>query len=107
MNPVIENYQHLSSLTAQMSVFAAQGEWDHLVELEKQCSLRVETIKTLDAAFQLNESALLRKAELIRKILADDAEVRKHTGPWMEQLQRSMQSAGQEHRLHQAYSGEY
>ena len=107
MNPVIENYQHLSSLTARMSVFAAQGEWDHLVELEKQCSLCVESIKALDATVPLNESALLLKADLIRKTLADDAEVRKHTGPWMEQLQRSMQSAGQEQRLHQAYSGEY
>lgn len=107
MNPVIENYQRISSLSAQMRVSATQGEWDHLVELEKQCSLCVESIKSQDATTTLNESDLLHKAELIRKILADNAEVRKHTEPWMAQLQRTMQSAGQEHRLHQAYSGEY
>lgn len=107
MNPAIENYQRLSSLAAQMRVAATQGEWDHLVELEKQCGLQVEVIRTLDATVPLNESALLLKTELIRKILADHAEVRKHTEPWMSQLQHNMQSAEQEHRLHQAYSGEY
>jgi flagellar protein FliT len=107
MNPVIENYEFLSSLTGQMRVAASQGEWDHLVELEGQCSRRVESMKTLDAATPLDEEARLRKVALIRKILADDAEIRKQTEPWMAELQHLMQSVSQERRLQQAYSGEY
>ena len=106
MNPVIENYEFLSSITGQMRVAAMQGEWDHLVELEKQCSQRVETMKTQDAATLLDESTRLRKVALIRKILADDAEIRNHTEPRMAQLQRIMRSVGQERRLQQAYSVE-
>ena len=106
MNPVIENYEFLSSITGQMRAAATQGEWDRLVELEGQCSQRVETMKAVDAATPIDESTRLRKVALIRKILADDKEIRNHTEPWMVQLQRLIQSAGQERRLQQAYSNE-
>lgn len=104
MHPVIENYEHLSSLTAQMRVAATQGQWDYLVELEKQCSQRVASMKTQDAATPLDEDTRLRKVALIRKILADDADIRNRTEPWMAQLQRIMQSARQEQRLLETYS---
>lgn len=104
MHPVIENYEHLSALTAQMREAAVQGEWDHLVALEEQCRQRVASMKEQDAAVPLDESTRLRKVALIRKILADDAEIRNKTEPWMAQLQRIMQSARQESRLLDAYS---
>lgn len=104
MHPVIENYEHLSSLTGQMREAAAQGEWDHLVELEQQCGQRVASMKAQDANTPLDEDTRLRKVALIRKILADDAEIRSQTEPWMAQLQRIMQSARQESRLLDAYS---
>ena len=104
MHPVIENYERLSSLTGQMRAAAVQGEWDRLIELEQQCGRHVESMKALDARAALDERTRLRKVELIRKILADDAEVRNRTEPWMAQLQRIMQSARQEGRLLEAYS---
>lgn len=104
MNPVIENYEFLSSIMGQMRVAATQGEWDQLAVLEKQCSQRVAAMKTQGEATPLDESTRQRKAALIRKILADDADIRNHTEPWMAQLQRITQSAGQARRLQQAYS---
>jgi flagellar protein FliT len=107
MNSVIENYEFLSSITARMRMAATHGEWDQLVELEKQCSQHVEVMKIQDTGILPDESTRLRKVELIRKILADDAEIRNHTEPWMAQLQRIMHSSGQERRLQQTYSGDY
>lgn len=104
MNPVIENYEFLSSIMGQMRVAATQGEWDHLVELEGQCSQRVEAMKAQDAATPIDETTRLRKVALIRKMLADDKEIRNHTEPWMAQLQHLIQSTGQERRLLRAYS---
>lgn len=106
MNAVIENYEYLSSLTGQMKTAAQEGEWDRLVDLEKQCSARVEQMKPVDATVPIDEQTRLKKVALIRKILADDAEVRNHTEVWMGQLQRIMQSNRQEQRLAQAYSSE-
>lgn len=104
MNPVIENYEFLSSVMGQMREAAARGEWDHLVELEQQCGQRVESMKALDAAEPLNESARLRKVALIKKILADDAEIRNLTQPWMAQLQNLITGVAQERRVQQTYS---
>ena len=39
----------------------------------------------------------------IRKVLADDAQVRRYTEPWMEQLQVFLGSARQENKLLRAY----
>jgi flagellar protein FliT len=105
MHPVIENYESLSSLTAQMREAALKDEWDHLIELEKQCRQRVATIKLQDASTPLDENARLRKVALIRKILADDAEIRNRVEPWMAQLQRIIQSTWQERRLLETYTG--
>lgn len=106
MNPVIENYESLSSIMGQMRAAATQGEWDHLVELESQCSRQVEAMKAVDATARIDENTRLSKVALIKKILADDKEIRNHTEQWMAQLQNLIQSAGQERRLHQAYSTE-
>jgi len=106
MRSVIENYQQLSNLTSQMRAAAAQGEWDQLVDLEKQCSSHVEAMKQQDLA-PIDESIRLLKVALIHKILADDAAIREQTLPWMAQLQRIMQSSRSEQRLQQAYSSSF
>ncbi len=100
---VINNYESLSAITSRMRDAAEHGEWDALVDLEQQCSRHVATMKPMDAATALDETARQRKIQLIKKILADDAEIRNRTEAWMGQLQRIMQSNRQEQRLHQAY----
>lgn len=102
---VITNYESLSAITSQMRNAAAQGEWDTLVGLEQQCSRHVMAMKPADAAAALDEPARQRKIQLIKKILADDAEIRNRTEVWMDQLQHIMQSNRQEQRLQQAYGG--
>jgi flagellar protein FliT len=103
MNSVINNYQQLSNITGQMRVAAMQGEWDHLAELEQQCSQYVERMKQQDLA-PIDESIRKQKVALINKILADDAAIRDQTLPWMAQLQRNIQGVRSEQRVKQAYS---
>ncbi len=100
---IITNYELLSALTGQMRDAAVHGEWDKLVSIEQQCRQQVATMQPIDAAATLDEPARQRKIQLIKKILADDAEIRNHTETWMDQMQRIMQSNRQEQRLQQAY----
>jgi flagellar protein FliT len=100
---VIRNYESLSAITSRMRDAAVQGEWDTLIGLEQQYSQHVATMKPVDASTSLDESARQRKIQLIKKILADDAEIRSRTESWMGQLQRIMQSNRQEQRLNKAY----
>lgn len=108
MNPVIEDYEFLSSITGQMRIAAIEGEWNHLIELEKQCSQRVARMKSRDAdaaPAPLDEASRLRKVSLIRKILDDDAEIRNRAQPRLAELQRLIQGISQERRVRQTYSG--
>jgi flagellar protein FliT len=100
---VMANYEALSALTGQMRVAAVRGEWDQLISVEYQRGELVAAMKPLDAEVKLDEAARQHKIQLINKILADDADIRKHTQAWMGQLQLSMQSNRQEQRLLHAY----
>jgi flagellar protein FliT len=103
MNAVIEQYESLANITAQMREAAMQGDWDRLSELEEQSRVRVAEMKALDLK-PIDETTRLRKVALIKKILADDAAIRGQAEPWMAQLQRIMNNARSEDRLQKAYS---
>ncbi len=102
MSLVIENYQHLSTLTDLMREAAASGEWDSLVALEKRCAKEIAAFKPRDVA-PVNEDERKQKAALIKKILADDKAIRERTEQWMHQLQQIMQNTRTEQRLQQTY----
>lgn len=102
---IIVNYESLSALTSQMREAAVRGEWDQLIDLEQQCRRHVDAMKQADANATLDEPSRQRKATLIKKILAHDADIRNRTAAWMGQLQRIMQSNRQEQRLQQTYGG--
>lgn len=102
MNLIVEDYQRLSNITAAMRDAAAAGEWDTLVDLEKRCSQTVAEIKPRDVV-PTDEESRKQKADLIRKMLADDKAIRSFTDPWMRQLERIMQSTRSEQRLQNAY----
>lgn len=106
MNSVIEHYEFLSGIMGKMREAAALGEWDHLVELEQQCSQRVALLKA-ESQVPVDEPTRQKKAALIRKILADDAAIRSKTETWMNQLDRIMHSTRTEQRLQKAYAGDF
>jgi flagellar protein FliT len=108
------NYQHILDTYAAVSVksgamleAAKASDWDRLVELEQECRALVDTLRRDDStsrdAPRPDPGYIRRKYDLIRKVLADDAQIRRYTEPWMEQLQVFLGSARQEQRLQRAY----
>jgi flagellar protein FliT len=106
MSLLLEDYQRLSGITGQMREAAAGGEWDRLISLEQDCRRKVEEIKPRDI-IPPDPEERAQKLALLKKILADDADIRSRTEGWMEQLQRIMQSNRSEQRLQQTYLANY
>lgn len=102
---IIVHYESLSDLIDQMREAATSGKWEQLLDLEKQCSHHVASMRLADVDETPDGPSRQRKIQLIKKILANDAEIRNHTEVWMEQLLRIMQSNRQEQRLQNAYGG--
>lgn len=100
-------YQSISNVTGEMAAAARAGEWDRLAALERSCTALVVRLSAaqLEATqpTQLTSEMLRRKVELIHKILADDAEIRGYTEPWMGRVQHLLGNAGMERRLRRAY----
>lgn len=81
----IELYKQMSILSARMAQAARASDWDRLVDLERNVAALREALQGMadldPAAIESGE-----KRRLIQSILEDDAEVRRHTEPWMEQV---------------------
>lgn len=100
---VIDLYQNVADITGRMVSAARDGDWDNLVELEVRCTAQVNVLLKGEAPVALTGNARERKAAIIRKILADDREIRSLTELWMDQLAQLINSTGTERRLNQTY----
>ena len=71
-------YELLSTLSAQMRQAAERGEWDQFISIEQEFNACVARIKPYDK--HIDEVERQRSIELIQKILADNIDIRLHTG---------------------------
>ena len=100
---IIDTYESILVATGQMLEAAQAADWDLLVERERHCRALVDRLIAAHADIELDAPARKRKAEIIRKVLSDDAAIRDLTQPWLARLQHMMTSAGRERQLHAAY----
>lgn len=100
---VLSLYETVANITDQMLAAARNGDWEQLVALETRCAGHVEVLKTGEQPVRLTGASRDRKAEIIRKILADDREIRNLTEPWMAHLAGLINSTSTERKLNQAY----
>ena len=100
---ILTVYESVAELTGQMLEAAGTSDWDLLIALEQQCSSRVSVLRANEAGLPLTGVARERKAELIRKVLADDRSIRDLTTPWMAHLSKLISNNGTQRRLVNAY----
>ncbi len=100
----IELYEEMSLLSSRMVEAARASAWDNLKELEQ----RIADLRNrlLTAAEDSNAPAtdLAHKHSLIQRILEDDAEVRRHTEPWMEHLCHLLSDSARRRDILKAYA---
>lgn len=101
---ILDTYGSIAVKSGQMLDAARNSDWVRLIALEQECRALAETLKRMDDGAAHPDTAYLqRKAELIRKVLADDAAIREFTEPWMGQLAFYLGNARQERKLRRAY----
>jgi flagellar protein FliT len=95
-------YQQIADVSGRMVVAAQDNDWDALVELERDVATLRDRLQGLGDE-NLDSADLTQKRNLIQKILADDAEVRRHTEPWMENVRRFLGAGVKQRRVESAY----
>lgn len=82
----IELYEEMSRLSSCMAAAARASDWEHLIELERGIRSLRDALRAIADDGSEAGTDLARKHSLIQRILEDDAEVRRHTEPWMERI---------------------
>lgn len=99
----LDVYESMSAISAQMVEAATACDWDRLTALEKDCAGLARHLEANGEPIRLSDAEKTRKRDLIHRILADDAEVRRHTQPWMEQVRQFLGGGARERSVRRAY----
>ena len=91
-NRIIACYEMISRATGRMVIAARENDWSNVVSAENECSLIIDDLKKLGDLAPRDLLLRQRKAEIIRKVLADDAEIRDLTQPWLRKLDGYLQN---------------
>jgi flagellar protein FliT len=100
---IIGMYESMGEISDRMVEAAQANDWDRLVELEKNVAHLRDNLRREDRPLSLSSEERARKLRLIHRILNADAEVRRHTEPWMAQVRIFLGSAARERTMKQSY----
>jgi len=100
----IELYEEMSRLSSRMVEAARSGDWDNLIELEQGVSGLRNILMTTPEDSTAPATDQARKSSLIQSILEDDAEIRRHTEPWMEQVRKYLGDGTRRRDVQKAYA---
>lgn len=103
MSSQLQLYEQMCALSNHMVEAARKNDWERLVNLERSVSALRDTLMEQENEATLTPQDAEKKRELIQRILKDDAEVRRHTEPWMEQLRRFLSGNVRKRQVDQAY----
>lgn len=99
----IDTYKEICALSARMVEAARANDWDKLVDLERHVAHLRDSLIGDDEASDLSGHEIDLKRGLIQRILDDDAEIRRYTEPWMEQVRRFLGGRSSRERVERAY----
>lgn len=78
-------YERIAEVTSQILAAARDKEWHKIAELEAQCAIEVQKLKSAQLE-PVAGAELQRKIASIHKILAHDREIRDLLSPWMTRM---------------------
>ena len=99
----IDIYEEMSALSARMVEAAQANDWENLIALEKSVVALRRLLEVDDDNSRLSAREVELKRTLIQRILDDDAEVRRHTEPWMEQVRQFLGGSARRKQVEGAY----
>lgn len=103
----IAAYERIQRITGRMVEAARRADWDRLVALEGVCRSEVDRLVAIDGRGpQLSHELQTRKADIIRGVLADDAEIRRITEPCLARLEELIGTTRNRKLLAHAYDAE-
>lgn len=97
-NTLIDYYRALEAASISMLEAAKRDDWDGVVRLEGTCAVLIEQLRFASTTQELSVEQRTEKSGIMRRILANDAQVRYFAEPWMAHFEKKFE--GLQHILH-------
>lgn len=95
-------YEEMAAITGRMLEAARSGDWDRMIAEERRCKDVVATLRA-QGEVALTDAERRKKHTIIRKMLSDDADIRRLAEPWLRQLENILSASGNARRLNASY----
>jgi flagellar protein FliT len=100
---ILSLYESVAVNTDKMLAAAKSQNWEELTRLETVSAEYIQILRNAEKLEPLSGADLEKKIASIKKILADDREIRNLVEPWMAKLSAMLNSNGKAKKLSQAY----
>ena len=98
----IDYYENIHAASKDMLKAALTGDWEALFDAEQRCARNIDMVRAL-APSPLTFEEQMRKRQIIHAVLEDDANIRKLTQPWLDELQQLLAGSGLRRQAESAY----
>lgn len=98
-------YEAIAALMTRMRAAAHDGDWNTVIAMQDRYRELVDRLHPMDAATTLDDGQRARKHDLLRHILAADADIRDLAAPRLARLAAQAASQRTARALQQTYSG--
>ena len=100
---IVERYRRMADASGRMLSAARLDDWDAVCVVEKECAALIAELSTMGDLAPTDPSLRQQKLEFMKRVLANDAEIRLLSQPWLKKLEGMMQAPSTTERLHRAY----
>lgn len=102
MTDSIKGLEMMAKLSEQMVQAAGSGDWDRLVELERQMKGVRDSLPSIDRT-SMDDATLLHKARLLEGMLKNQKVVMQHVRPWMDRTRKNLADSARDRAVRAAY----
>jgi flagellar protein FliT len=100
---MLDLYEAIGAASGRMRDAALAGNWEGLLAAESDCAALIARARARSDPAPLTQAERQRKNEIILRVLADDAEIRRRLHPRLAELDRLLRSAEQRRRVQRSY----
>jgi flagellar protein FliT len=100
---ILSCYESLSAASGRMLRAARGDDLDGLSAAAADCATTIARLREIGDGVAMSDEGRRRKMAIIRQVLADDAQIRQLTQPWMQRLEALIGGAATQRRLQEAY----
>jgi flagellar protein FliT len=100
---IVERYRRMADASSRMLAAARTDDWDAVCRIEKECATIVAELATMGDLVPNDLTLRQQKLDLMKRVLADDAEIRVLSQPWLSKLDAMMRGHVAGTRMQRAY----